>query len=64
MKDRTRYCSRCLTTFEGDGDACPNLACQRNRPELGWGLLLAKGDVLDRHYLVQKRLAIGGAGVT
>ena len=64
MKHRTRYCSRCLTTFEGERDACPNLACQRNRPKLGWGLLLAKGDVLDRHYLVQKRVAIGGAGVT
>jgi serine/threonine protein kinase len=64
VKDRTRYCSRCLTTFEGNGESCPNLACQRNRPEQGWGTLLAMGDVLDRHYLVHKRLAIGGAGVT
>lgn len=62
--DRTRYCSRCLTTFQQDGDSCPNLACRSHKPAEGWGQLLNEGDTLDRTYSVDKRLAIGGAGVT
>jgi serine/threonine protein kinase len=61
---RHAYCGRCLTTFSGDPDGCPNLACRSNRPDAGWGALLEEGDVLDRHYGVLRRLAIGGAGVT
>ena len=61
---RTRYCSRCLTTFTEDFDRCPNLSCRSREPEGGWGLLLAAGDTLDRHYRIEKRLAIGGAGGT
>ena len=62
--ERTRYCSRCLTTFVEDGDSCPNLACRSGKPKEGWGTLLNKGDTLDRTYTVDRRLAIGGAGVT
>ncbi len=61
---RTRYCSRCLTTFTESFDRCPNLGCRCHEPEAGWGLLLDTGDVLDRHYRIDKLLAIGGAGVT
>ena len=61
---RTRYCSRCLTTFTESFDRCPNLSCRSLEPAGGWGLLLDAGDVLDRHYQVLQRLAIGGAGVT
>ena len=60
----TRYCSRCLTTFTGDPETCSNLGCGANRPSSGWGALLSPGDLLDRHYLVEKVLAIGGAGLT
>ena len=62
--ERTRYCSRCLTTFPGDPEACPNLACKTKRRKEGWGELLDPGDILDRHYRVEQHLAIGGAGVT
>ena len=62
--ERTHYCSRCLTTFVEDGDSCPNLACRSRRPQEGWGTLLNEGDTLDRTYTVDRRLAIGGAGVT
>lgn len=62
--DRTRYCSRCLTTFQGDPEACPNLACKAKRRKEGWGELLDPGDLLDRHYRIERALAIGGAGVT
>ena len=61
---RTRYCSRCLTTFTELFDRCPNLGCRAKQPRQGWGELLEPGDVLDRHYKVDKMLAIGGAGVT
>jgi serine/threonine protein kinase len=63
-RPRTRYCSRCLTTFIGDLDRCPNLGCRTQRPVAGWGTLLEPGDTFDRHYHIEKRLAIGGAGVT
>jgi len=62
--ERTRYCSRCLTTFEEDVETCPNLGCGAPRAEKGWGTLLDGGDTLDRTYGVDQRIAIGGAGVT
>jgi serine/threonine protein kinase len=61
---QTRYCPRCLNTFQDDLERCSNLACGRARPGTGWGYLLHPGDVLDRHYLVEKALAVGGAGIT
>lgn len=61
---RTRYCSRCLTTFVEDPDRCTNLGCRGARPMSGWGELMDTGDVIDRTYRIHKRLAIGGAGVT
>lgn len=61
---RTLYCSRCLTTFPGDGERCPNLGCRGSRPAVGWGELLTEGALIDRTYRVHKLLAIGGAGVT
>ena len=61
---RTRYCSRCLTTFHDDVEGCPNLSCRNVRPAGGWGDLLNPGEVLDRTYRIDKVLAIGGAGVT
>lgn len=62
--ERTRYCSRCLTTFPADAPRCPNLGCRAARPAAGWGELLEPGEVLDRTYRLHARLAIGGAGVT
>lgn len=61
---RTRYCSRCLTTFHGEVERCPNLACHAARPGAGWGELLEPGETIDRTYRVHQRLAVGGAGVT
>jgi len=61
---RTRYCSRCLTTFASDAERCPNLGCRNVRPTNGWGELLEPGELIDRTYRVHRRLAIGGAGVT
>jgi serine/threonine-protein kinase len=60
----TRYCASCLTTFFDDPDACPNLGCSDTRPAQGWGALLGPGDLLDRHYAVERVLAVGGAGLT
>lgn len=62
--DSSRYCPRCLNTFEGNPDKCSNLACGRVRPPDGWGALFHPGDVLDRHYLIERALAVGGAGLT
>ena len=59
-----RYCDRCLTTFREDGSHCPNLGCGGPRPGDGWSQLLDVGDLLDRHYLVEKVLALAGAGAT
>ena len=56
-----RYCSRCLTTFEGDPTQCPNLACRRKRPRKGWGRIYEGGEVFDRNYKITM-LAVGGAG--
>ncbi len=64
MSARTRYCSRCLTTFTIDGDRCPNLTCKTVRPQSGWGEILESGETIDRTYRIRQRLAIGGAGVT
>ncbi len=61
---RTRYCSRCLTTFVSDGDRCSNLGCRSARPQAGWGELAEAGELIDRTYRIHSRLAIGGAGVT
>jgi serine/threonine protein kinase len=61
---RTRYCSRCLTTFPVDLERCPNLGCRAARPAAGWGELLEADAVIDRTYRIHQRLAIGGAGVT
>ncbi|MDP2312000.1 MAG: serine/threonine-protein kinase, partial [Pseudomonadota bacterium] len=62
--ERTRYCSRCLTTFPADAQKCPNLGCRSARPASGWGELLEAQEVIDRTYRIHARLAIGGAGVT
>ena len=61
---RTRYCSRCLTTFVEDGERCSNLGCRSARPAVGWGELMETGELIDRTYRIHRRLAIGGAGVT
>lgn len=60
----TRYCAACLTTFREEGAACPNLTCGCARPDDGWPTLLAPGEVLDRHYRIERALAVGGAGIT
>lgn len=60
----TWYCSDCLHSFTDDYAACPNMACGAPRPALGWGRLLGEGDWIDRHYWVERRLAVGGAGIT
>ncbi|MEZ4322797.1 MAG: protein kinase [Myxococcota bacterium] len=61
---RTYYCARCLNSFTVDAEACPNLGCGTARPPAGWGRLLQPGELLDRHYLVRERIAVGGAGIT
>lgn len=58
------YCTRCLHSFPGSPERCPNLACNKPRPEGGWGRLHAPGDLLDRTYRVRERVAVGGAGIT
>ena len=58
------YCPECLNTFEVDGAACPNLMCGGTRPDSGWGELLAPGDLFDRHYQIERLLALAGAGLT
>ena len=63
-RPRTRYCGRCLTTFQADPEVCPNLPCRTNRPDDGWGVIFEAGEIIDRHYRVRRRLATGGAGVT
>jgi hypothetical protein len=60
----SRYCARCMSTFDGDPAACPNLGCGNRRPPDGWGGLLGRGDLLDRRYRVEHPLAVGGAGIT
>jgi serine/threonine protein kinase len=60
----THYCGRCLTTFQSEPEACPNLACGTTQPDVGWGNVLQAGDLLDRHYRVERPLAVGGAGIT
>ncbi|HHO54548.1 MAG TPA: serine/threonine protein kinase, partial [Deltaproteobacteria bacterium] len=60
----TLYCARCLGSFEGQPDTCPNVGCGAHRPHSGWGVLLDPGDLLDRHYVIERCLAVGGAGLT
>jgi serine/threonine protein kinase len=59
-----RYCAQCLTTFPDDPPACPNLGCGAGRPASGWSPILGAGDLIDRHYKVDRPLAVGGAGIT
>ncbi len=59
-----RYCPSCLTTFRDEPERCPNLGCGRARPSTGWGRVLEPGELLDRHYRIEKVLAVGGAGLT
>lgn len=58
------YCGRCLTTFIGEPVSCTNLSCGTPQPDGGWDAVLDAGDVLDRHYLIERCLAVGGAGLT
>jgi serine/threonine protein kinase len=60
----TCYCPTCLNTFTGTPQRCPNLGCGRERPGQGWGRILEPGDLIDRHYRVDRVLALGGAGLT
>jgi len=63
-RPRTRYCGRCLNTFQADPEACLNLPCRTPRPAEGWGIIFEAGEIIDRHYRIRRRLATGGAGVT
>ena len=58
------YCPNCLHAFEGIPERCQNLACRRIRPRSGWLRLLVEGDILDRNFVIQGLIAVGGAGVT
>ncbi len=60
---QSNYCPHCMTTFLSDEEGCPNLGCARLRPETGWAVVLGEGDVLDRHYRIDRALAVGGAGL-
>ena len=60
----TVYCPRCLTSWVGGGERCPNLSCGRSQPEDGWGVIHAPGELFDRHYRIHRLLALGGAGLT
>ena len=59
-----RYCPRCLNSFREDLEQCPNLVCGRPRPSAGWGRMFGPGEIFDRSYLIERRLAQGGAGIT
>ena len=60
----TFYCPACLNTFQGSPPRCPNMGCGRDRPHTGWGRILGPGDLIDRHYRIDRVLALGGAGLT
>jgi serine/threonine protein kinase len=60
----TSYCPACLNTFQGAPARCPNLGCGSARPGRGWGRILGPGDLIDRHYRIERVLALGGAGLT
>jgi serine/threonine protein kinase len=60
----TSYCPSCLNTFEGSPPRCPNMGCSRDRPPAGWGRIMGPGDLIDRHYRIERVLALGGAGLT
>ena len=57
------YCSRCLTSFAQNPLECPNLSCQIERPERGWGVIHEPGDIFDRRFYIHSCLAIGGSGI-
>jgi serine/threonine-protein kinase len=40
------------------------MGCGSPRPVVGWGEILGPGDTLDRHYRVDRVLALAGGGVT
>lgn len=61
---RSHYCSRCLTSFQGSPEQCPNLSCKRRQPEDGWGAIHQEDEIFDRNYRILKLLAMGGAGIT
>ena len=58
------YCPSCLNTFQGSPPRCPNMGCSRDRPHTGWGRIMGPGDLIDRHYRIERVLALGGAGLT
>jgi eukaryotic-like serine/threonine-protein kinase len=60
----TSYCPACLNTFQGSPPRCPNMGCGRDRPHAGWGRIMGPGDLIDRHYRIERVLALGGAGLT
>ncbi len=60
----TYYCPSCLNTFQGSPSRCPNMGCGSERPRRGWGRILGPGDLIDRHYRIDRVLALGGAGLT
>ena len=61
---RSHYCSRCLTSFPGSPEHCPNLSCKRAQPESGWGTIHQEDEIFDRNYRIIRLLAMGGAGIT
>jgi len=61
---RTRYCAFCLTTFLGTPSECPNKDCSKPITQDGSGWLLEPGERIDGRFRIDRRLIIGGAGVT
>lgn len=57
-----RYCPYCFRIFDPDDATCPR--CQCPRPPTGWLAVLRAGELLDRHYRIQRVLAVAGAGLT
>jgi eukaryotic-like serine/threonine-protein kinase len=64
VSPRSHYCSRCLTSFQGSPEHCPNLSCKREQPEDGWGTIHQEDEIFDRNYRIIRLLAMGGAGIT
>jgi serine/threonine protein kinase len=61
---RTRYCAFCLNTFLGSPKECPNKDCHETSPEGNWGKLFEPGERIDNRFRIDRRIIIGGAGVT
>ncbi|MEN0064853.1 MAG: protein kinase [Myxococcota bacterium] len=58
-------CPRCLHQGEASQPgptACPS--CDAPRPAAGWAWVFETGEVLDRHYRIERMLAVGSAGPT